>query len=331
MFKEGLENALLLLGGIALFLSGLKGMSANVQSLAGKRMKTLLGRFTGNRLYGALTGCAVTAVIQSSTASNIMLVGFVSAGAMSLGQAVPVVMGANIGTTVTAQLVALSGEGAFSVTAIAAFIGFLGFLTGLIKNPRAERVGGIMLGFGCVFIGLEVMNGAVIAFKEFAFFRRLFAVQNPFALMLNGFLITAVVQSSSAVSSVMIVLAMNGLISFEGSMYLILGTNIGAGVAVLLVGATSSREAVQVAVANILFNVMGALLFLPFIVAFEDAIGSFFLSFSGSIERQVANFHTVFNLLSTALMLPFTRPFETLVVKICSLFESKRKSAPAKA
>ncbi len=314
LFKSFTENILILLGGITVFLNALKLMSDNMQAVAGERMKRLLVGATGSRLRGVAVGAAATAVIQSSTATSMMLVGFVNAGILGLGQAITVVMGANIGTTITAQLVSLSGTNAFNVTAVASLVAFVGFFLGFSHRETARRVGNILFGFGTLFIGLEIMNGAIYAFRDLAFFRRLFMADNPLILVFNGILITGIVQSSSAVSSVMIILASNGLITFENSMFLILGTNIGAGIAVLLVSTAMSPEARRVAVANILFNVVGALLCFGPLVLFSCEIGHFFALISGGTERQIANFHTVFNLLVTAVLLPFAGPFERLVV-----------------
>lgn len=328
MFIKILENLFLTFGGITIFLHGLQLMSENVQALAGNKMKGLLSVATGSPIKGVLAGAGVTAIIQSSTATNIMLVSFVNAGALSILQAVSVVMGANIGTTVTAQLVSLSGSNIFNITAFGSLVALVGFLFGFTSNKTANRIGRVMLGFGCLFIGLEIMNTSVFAFKDYPFFRRLFMVENPLLLVLNGLLITGIVQSSSAVSSVMIVLAINGLITFEGSMYLILGTNIGAGIAVLLVSSTMTREAKKVAVANMLFNVVGTLIVLIILVFWEEQIARAF-ALSGGIERQIANFHTLFNTLVAVLLLPLLKPFVKLV-DLLTPNEERRKKNPTK-
>lgn len=333
LVKSFMENLLLMIGGITVFLFGLRLMSDHLQRIAGSRMKKMLSKATDSRLKGVAVGAAVTAVIQSSTATEIMLVGFVNAGALGLAEAISVVMGANIGTTVTAQLVSLSGNNAFDITAFGSLAAFVGFLLTFFKKPAACHIGYILLGFGMIFIGLEIMNSTVCAFRDYEFFRRLFTAENPLILMLNGLLITGIVQSSSAVSSVMIILALNGLISFENSMFLILGTNIGAGIAVLFVSTSMSIDAKRVAVANILFNVIGMLVLIVPLVMFESEIASFFAAISGGIERQIANFHTLFNIAVTLLLLPLLKPFERLVVKMTSLPKGrrlKRKHAPAR-
>jgi len=287
-------------------------------------MQGILKGATKSRLLGAATGAAVTAVLQSSTATSVMLVGFVNGGIMTLSSALPVVMGANVGTTVTAQLVSLSGSNLFNVTAVGSLIGFVGFLMGFSKKGAVRSAGNVMLGFGELFIGLEIMSTTVSAFSGYELFRRLFTVESPLLLILNGFLITALVQSSSVVSSVMIILAINGVISFESSTYLILGTNIGAGVAVLLVASAMSDEARRVAVANVVFNVIGTAVCLPLLILLEGEIGSFFLAIIGGIERQIANFHTVFNFVTTAVLLPLVRPFEKLVILVSGKKRARR-------
>ena len=327
LVKNFIENLLLMIGGITVFLHGLNLMSENMQEIAGGKMKRLLASATSSPIKGVAAGAAVTAVIQSSTATGIMLAGFVNAGALGFSEAVSVIMGANIGTTVTAQLVSLSGNDLFDITAFGSLVAFAGFLLTFSEKPVVFRVGRIMLGFGLIFIGLEIMNESIFAFRNYEFFKRLFTASSPFILILNGFLITGIVQSSSAVSSVMIILALNGLINFESSMYLVLGANIGAGVAVLFITAPMSAEARKVAVANIAFNVIGMLLVLPPLMLFEKEIAGFFVAISGGIERQVANFHTLFNLAVTVALLPFVKPFVKLVDKVGGIRFTRRKRA----
>ena len=326
LIKSFIENLLLAVGGITVFLYGLKLMSENVQTLAGGKMKKLLSSATGSRVKGVAAGAAVTAVIQSSTATSIMLAGCVNTGVIDLVRVVPVIMGANIGTTVTAQLVSLSGSALFDVTAIGSLAAFAGFLATFSSRRAFSVAGGVTLGFGLIFIGLEIMNESVYSFGNYAFFRRMFTASNPFILMLNGFLITGIVQSASAVSSVMIVLAGSGVINFESSAYLILGTNIGAGMATLFVSASMGAEAKKVAIANVAFNVIGMMITIAPLMLFEKPTAAFFASLGGGIERQVANFHSLFNVAVTLVLLPFVKPFVKLVDKLCNakLFRWKR-------
>ena len=324
------QQFLLALGGITLFLIGLKYMSENMENLAGNRMKNLLQGFTKNKYAGVLTGAVSTAVIQSSIATNIIVVGFVSNGIMTFLQASSVIMGANIGTTMTAQLVSLSGKEAFDITAIGALSSFVGFILSFLKKKNLNYVGGVMMGFGMLFLGLDIIGEAVSFFKNFEEFRNIFLVKNDLWLLLNGLLVTAVVQSSSAVTSVMIILASNGLLDFESSIFLILGSNIGTCLSVIVASLGKSVEARRTAFFNLAFNVVGSVvLFLP-LTLFKSQIASWFMSFSGGIERQIANFHTLFNLFVTIILLPVLKPFTDLITLIIKDGKPKRKKSKLK-
>ena len=310
------QQILLALGGITLFLYGLKLMSDNMESLAGDKMKNLLYSCTKNKYLGVLTGAFTTAVIQSSIATNVILVGFVSNGIMSFYQASAVIMGANIGTTMTAQLVSLSGEEFFDITSIGALIAFIGFIVSFIKSGKCQEIGGVMLGFGMLFFGLDVISNTVSFFKTLESFRSIFLVKNDLILLLNGIIITGIVQSSSAVTSVMIILASNGLLSFESSMFIILGANIGTCLSVIVCAMGRPVEARRTAVFNLAFNLFGSLILLVPLSIFKTQIANVFLSFSGTIERQIANFHTIFNLFVTIILLPLLKPFTNLISKL---------------
>lgn len=309
-----LQNFALLLGGMTVFLYGLKLISGGVQELARGRMSHLLRRAVSSRPRGFLVGGVLTALIQSSTATDIMLVGLVEAGAVSFLGAMPVVMGANVGTTVTAQLVSLSGAELFNVTALASVLAFAGLVL-MRARGGGRKLSPVLLGFGMIFIGLEIMNATIFAFSRYALFRAAFTVKNPLILILNGFLITGLVQSSSAVSSIIILLAGNGVIGFESSAYLLLGANIGAGLAVIIISSTMSAEAKRVAVFNVLFNVLGAVAVCLLLLLFGGWISAFFAR--EAIGRSVANFHTAFNLFTALLCWPLMRPLAKLTEKLC--------------
>lgn len=310
------QNVLLTLGGITLFLLGLKFMSESMEKMAGNKMKSLLKSVTGNKISGVLTGTFSTALIQSSIATNVILVGFVSSGIMTFYQASAVIMGANIGTTVTAQLVSLSGEELFDITAIGALIMFVGFVLGFVKKDIFKGIGNIMVGFGMIFLGLDIINDGIVFFKNFDEFKNIFLVKNDFLLVLNGVIITAIIQSSSAVTSVMIILASNGLIRFEEAMFLTLGANIGTCVSVIIAAMDKPIEAKQTAFFNFAFNLVGTLiLFLPLSI-FKSQVATMFSSFSSGVEREIANFHTLFNVFVTLMILPVLKPFTLLVEKI---------------
>ena len=310
------QHILLAFGGIALFLLGLKFMSENMEKLTGEKMKQLLGGCTKNKYLGILTGAFTTGVLQSSVATNIILVGFVSNGLISFYQASAVIMGTNIGTTITAQLVSLSGSNVFDITSLGAIMVFSGFILSFSKRQNYYAVGNVMMGFGMLFFGLNVVSECIGVFKSYEVFCNIFLVKNSLLLLLNVILITAIVQSSSAVTSVMIILASNGLLTFENSMFLVLGANIGTCFAVIWASLNKSVEGRRTAFFNIAFNIFGSIiLFLP-LCLFKSQISSFFMLFSNSVERQIANFHTLFNIFVTLILLPILKPFTTLISKL---------------
>ncbi len=309
---ELLETVAISAGGIAVFLFGLKTLSKNVILFLGNKAEYLLNKATRSRTRGVLTGAGITALIQSSTATNVILAEFVNAGVTSFSSTIPVIMGANIGTTVTAQLVALSGAKFPGITAIGSIIFFIGFILSFSKKEKLSVSGNSCMGFGLIFIGLEITSAKISILAKQAFFKKLFTVRNPIYLILNGILITGVLQSSSAVSSVIILLANTGLISFTQSAFFILGTNIGSGAAILLLSSQMNKEAKSVAAANLVFNLLGCVLVLPFMLVFDERISTFFHSLSGSPDKMIADFHTVFNIASTIVLLPFCGIIEKL-------------------
>ncbi len=310
------QNVLLCLGGITLFLLGLKFMSENMETLTGNTMKALIGSCTKNRVMGVLTGAFSTAILQSSVATNVILIGFVSNGMLSFLSASAVIMGTNIGTTMTAQLVSLSGNSFFDITVLGAVMVFIGFILGFIKRKNFYAIGNVLMGFGMLFFGLDVVSECIGVFKSYETFTRIFLVDNVFLLFLNGILITSIVQSSSAVTSVMVVLGLNGLLPFENAMFLILGSNIGTCLPVIWASLNKSIDGRRTAIFNLCFNIFGAiLLFIP-LCLFKGEISALFLSFSGTIERQIANFHTLFNLFVTIILFPILKPFSSLICKL---------------
>ena len=310
-----ITNILLALGGITLFLFGLKLISENMEQLAGQGMKSLLRTLSKNDFYGVLTGAISTSILQSSIATNVITVGFVSSGVLTFRSAMPIIMGANIGTTVTAQLVSLSGS-SLNVTAIGSLVMFIGFIFTFFKGDKIKKIGLVMLGFGTLFAGLDILSSSIAYFKNFDWFRGIFLTKNHFLLLLNGILITAIVQSSSAVTSVIIILSSNGLIGFESAMFLILGSNVGTCFSVVIASLSKSEEAQKAAIFNLAFNLFGALtLFFPLAI-FSEEIALAFGAFSGGIERQIANFHTLFNLFVTLALTPFLKPFSRLISAI---------------
>ncbi len=316
------QNVLLCLGGISLFLLGLKFMSENMEALTSEKMKRLLTSCTKNRAMGVLTGAFSTAVLQSSVATNVILIGFVSNGMVSFISACAVIMGTNIGTTITAQLVSLTGNSAFDITVLGAVMVFIGFILTFIPKNNYAQIGNVLMGFGMLFFGLNVVSECISVFKSYEAFTRIFLVDNVFLLFLNGILITSIVQSSSAVTSVLVVLGLNGLLSFENATFIILGANIGTCMPVIWASLNKSLDSRRTAFFNLCFNVIGSLLlFLP-LCLFKGEISAFFLSFSGSIERQIANFHTLFNVFVTITLFPILKP----ITKLLSLIITDKKS-----
>lgn len=324
-----------LLGGLGLFLVGIKIMSEGLQKIAGDRMRKIFGALTNNRLIGTLVGIAVTAIIQSSTATTVMVVGFVNAGLMSLLQAIGVVLGANIGTTVTAQLIAFN-IGQYALPAIGVGAGLKLFS----KEKHYTYIGEIILGFGLLFFGLATMKHAFIPLKSSIEFRDLFLLVGNYKLLgiLIGALLTIIVQSSSATIGITLALASSGLLTLEGSVALILGENIGTTITANLAAIGTNLAAKRTAFAHFLFNVMGTAvvlmifpLFLKVVSAITPGDADFIIrtqaqtnSFSAAIgdkpfiARDIANAHTLFNVINVLLFLPFVgllAKLSTLVIR----------------
>ncbi len=310
-----------LVGGLGLFLFGMKIMSEGLQKVAGDRMRKILAALTNNRLIGTLVGLAVTAIIQSSSATTVMVVGFVNAGLMSLVQSIGVVLGANIGTTVTAQLIA------FKITKFALpAIGLGAGLKLFSSSRRWTYIGEILLGFGILFFGLQIMEQAFEPLKQSQEFRDMFVLVGNHHLVgvLIGAVLTMIVQSSSATIGITIALASTGLISFEASVALILGENIGTTITANLAAIGTNLAARRTAFAHFLFNVLGVayiLALFPYFIHFINSVtpgdADFVIqtqqqaaSFGGVlgdkpfIARHIANAHTLFNVVNTLVFLP---------------------------
>ena len=314
-----------LMGGLGLFLFGMKIMSEGLQKVAGDRMRKILAALTANRFIGTLVGVAVTAIIQSSSATTVMVVGFVNAGLMSLVQSIGVVLGANIGTTVTAQLIAFKIT-KYALPAIGIGAGFKLFA----HSRRWQYFGEILLGFGILFFGLSVMKGAFVPLKSSPEFQAVFTQvgHNPLLGVLVGAIMTIVVQSSSATIGITLALASSGLLTFEGSVALILGENIGTTITANLAAIGTNLAARRTALAHLMFNVLGVtymLILMPFFMKFivlitETAAGGaadFVVTTAEQAEtlgasigdkpyiaRHIANTHTMFNIVNTLVFLP---------------------------
>jgi phosphate:Na+ symporter len=310
-----------LIGGLGLFLFGMKIMSEGLQKVAGSRMRKILSALTSNRIVGTLVGIAVTAMIQSSSATTVMVVGFVNAGLMSLVQSIGVILGANIGTTVTAQLIAFKIT-KYALPAIGIGAGFKLFT----KNKKWSYFGEILLGFGLLFFGLSVMKQAFDPLKTSDEFRQLFMIvgDNHLLGVMIGAILTMIVQSSSATIGITLALASSGLLSFEASVALILGENIGTTITANLAAIGTNLAARRTAFAHFLFNSLGVcymLLFFPyflnfissmtpgdadFVIKTQDQVARMGgeLGDKPFIARHIANTHTMFNIVNTIIFLP---------------------------
>ncbi len=316
-------------GGVVAMMFGMKIMGGGLEKFAGGRMKSLLGKVTTNRFAGVGVGVAVTSIIQSSTATTVMLVGFVNIGLMSLSQATNVIMGANIGTTVTAHIVSLSGVGGgVDIGAIAALIGFIGIMMAmLVKNEKIVNIGNILAGLGLIFVGLEFIStyAKEVMFVEGnprPFVQSVFQADHfPLLLVLIGIVITALVHSSSTITSLMVVLASIGVLSFKNALFLALGSNIGTCVTSIMSSMGTCTNAKRTAVVHLLFNLIGCLIFIWPIWIWSTAITNLFADMSNDVGQQIAIFHTLFNVITTILLLPFTK----YIVKLSMLIIPEKK------
>lgn len=288
-----------LLGGLALFLYGMHQMSGGLNQAAGDQMKQFLERLTKNRFMGVAVGTLVTAVIQSSSATTVMVVGFVNSGMMTLRQAVWVIMGANIGTTITGQLIALD------VGAVAPLIAFLGVAVVLFaRKEKTGYVGEIVAGLGILFLGMEMMSAAMQPLSESeAFLEAMTRFEHPLSGILAGTVFTAAIQSSSASVGILQTLAESGAISFAGAVYVLFGQNIGTCITAILASIGTSRNAKRTTIIHLAFNIIGTVVFtgLCMLVPFAAWVGDFT---PGRPAAQIANMHTIFNIGTTLLLLP---------------------------
>ena len=311
-----------LVGGLALFLLGMEVMSRGLLRSAGNKIRTILGNLTNNRLKALGLGAFVTMLIQSSSATNVMLVSFVNAGLMGFRQTMGIILGAAIGTTITAQLIA------FKLTDYSLAFVAVGFaMHAFTSREQIKNAGNVLLGFGILFFGMHIMSEAMFPLRSFdPFIDMLLKLENPLYGILVGTLFTALIQSSSAFVGIMIILGMQGLISLEASIPLLFGANIGTAVTALLASIKAGREAKKVALAVTLFKIFGVMLFIWWIKPFsalvemlspERGVGPDDLSYlSAVLPRQIANAHTLYNVFVALLVLPFTGLLANLVERL---------------
>lgn len=316
-----ISNVFQFLGGLGMFLYGMNVMGDGMQKTAGSKMNQFLGMVTNKRILGVLLGALITAILHSSAATTVMVVGFVNAGILNLTQAVGVIMGANIGTTITAWMVSLNSLGdAFAMLQPSffapLFAGIGAFCMSFSKKQKTQMIGEILIGVGLLFIGLTLMSGAIEPYTDAPIFADIFRVLggNPILGIIAGALITALLQSSTASVGILQTLAMNGVVSMSAAIYITLGQNIGTCVTAVLSSAGANRTAKRAASIHLMFNTIGAIFF---------AAGMYILSFIvpdfayGSINAvQISMFHTIFNLTNTILLYPFANQ----LVKLSALF-----------
>lgn len=301
-----------LLGGLALFIYGMEQMSGGMKKIAGNKMRSILAALTHNQLLGLTIGAFVTMIIQSSSATTVMLVSFVQAGLMSFTQCLGVILGSGIGATVTAQLIA------FKLTDYALLMIFMGALIRMFATrDRVRNIGEIIFGFGILFYGMKLMSDTMKPLRDYpVFIDVLRSLENPFLGLLVGILLTALIQSSGAFIGILIVLAQHHLITLEAGIPLVFGSNIGTCVTAGLASIGTSREAKRVALAHVVFKIVGVLLFIFWVPAFAGLIRTIGAGLSSGTARDIANAHTVFNISIGFLFLPVTTLFNRLIIAI---------------
>ncbi|MBX7341050.1 Na/Pi cotransporter family protein [Clostridium chauvoei] len=321
---ESLMVIIKLMGGLGLFIYGMKLMGDGLENAAGDGLKSILEKVTKNPLISVLVGAAVTAVIQSSSATTVMVVGFVNAGLMNLAQAAGIIMGANIGTTITAQLVA------FKLDTIAPLFVFVGaFIVMFAKGKKRKDIGNIVLGFGILFTGMGAMSEAMKPLTASPIFQQiLLTVGEKWYLgIIAGALLTAVLQSSSATTGILVALATAGAIDIRMALPIIFGCNIGTCITAMIATVGTNKTAHKAAMLHLIFNLGGTILFIPFLVT--GLLGDLVSTISpDDVSRQIANSHTVFNVVNTLVMLPLTGALIKIVNRIIPGDDEEDKPGP---
>ncbi|MDO4431958.1 MAG: Na/Pi cotransporter family protein [Aerococcaceae bacterium] len=300
-----------MLGGLALFLYGMTMMSNGLEIVAGNKMKTILEKLTSNRFVGVGVGAIITALVQSSSATTVMTVGFVNSGLMSLESAVWVIMGANIGTTITGQLIALD------ITAMAPIIAFAGVaMLAFFKSQKLDGIGNVLAGLGILFMGMDMMSGAMEPLRTVPEFVNLMtSFENPLIGILAGAVFTAVIQSSSASVGILQALAASGVVTLPSAIYVLFGQNIGTCITAVLASIGTERNAKRTTIIHLSFNIIGTIIFV--VISLLTPFASFMAQLSpDNIPAQIANVHTVFNVATTILLLPFGHKLVKLALAI---------------
>ena len=313
---EIFKAVLVLLAGVGVFIAGMNMLGDGLEKSAGGGLKKLLGKISGNRFAGVGVGAGVTAIIQSSSATSVMAIGFVNAGIMTLFQATAIIMGANIGTTITGVIVAFSYLKIVKL-AVAA-LAFVGVMMTFLKTEKVKQIGGILCGFGLIFVGLDVMGGAFDNYPEITeFFQELFQkVDFPLLLVVLGAIFTAIIQSSSAATGIFITMVGVGALGLENALFLVLGSNIGTCITAVIASIGTSENAKRTALIHLSFNVIGSIIFTVIIWIFKSQAVDLLQSFTSSGEMQLAWFHVIFNVTTTLVLLPFIKQLVQMAEKI---------------
>lgn len=306
-----LKNILSLLGGLGLFLYGMQMMSNGLEAAAGNRMKKILEKLTSNRILGVVVGAVITMVIQSSSATTVMVVGFVNSGMMTLQQAVWIIMGANIGTTITGQLIALD------IGLIAPLFAFIGVaMLVFLKKPSAHHFGQIIAGLGVLFIGMNMMSSSMSPLREMPGFVNLMTkFSNPVLGILAGAVFTAIIQSSSASIGILQALALSGVIGLENAVFVLFGQNIGTCITAVMASVGASRNAKRTTLIHLMFNLIGTTLFtiLCLVLPVTDWVK---MLTPDNVSSQIANMHTIFNIATSLLLIPFGTQLAKLAARM---------------
>lgn len=312
-----LQAILLLLAGVGVFIVGMNMLSGGLEKSAGGGLKRLLGKISGNRFSGVGVGAGVTAIVQSSSATSVMVIGFVNAGLMTLFQATAIIMGANIGTTITGVIVSLKSLG---ISQYMATMAFIGVMMSFFNKERVKQIGGILCGFGLIFVGLDVMGMAFDpdTFPEITeFFKGVFMKINfPLLAILCGMVFTALIQSSSAATGIFIMMIGSGALQLDCALFLVLGSNIGTCITALLACIGAGVNAKRTALIHLSFNVIGTMVFSAFIWIFKDVAVSLLQGMISKPEMQLAWFHVIFNVTTTLLLLPFIKQLVGFATKV---------------
>ncbi|MCR5099697.1 MAG: Na/Pi cotransporter family protein [Lachnospiraceae bacterium] len=311
-----------LLGGVGLFLYGMTMMSSGLQNAAGDKLRVLLEKVTSNKFMAVFLGIAVTVLIQSSSATDMMVIGFVNSGLMQLAEAIAVIMGANIGTTITAQITA------FDLTALSPFLLFAGVIMYLfIKDQMAKHAGSIVLGFGMLFVGIGLIKQAIVPLSQSpVFISFLDGLRNPLLAVLFGIAFTALLQSSSSSVVIFQAFAIQGILEYEIAVYLVIGAAVGSVTPNILASLTTNRNGKRTALLNLIFNLFRAVILFTLVTVFPQITGFIQALSPGDVGRQVANTHTFFAIFAVLIMLPFTDKIVAITEKLIPVLPEETRS-----